>query len=269
MRILATPAELAGALGRPDGPARVGLVPTMGSLHEGHLSLIRLAAEECREVVVSVFVNPTQFDASRDLDAYPRDLDSDAELAQSAGAGVVFAPAAATMYPDGYETWVELDHTAQGMEGAARPGHFRGVATVCLKLFNIVAPDRVYFGWKDAQQSAVIGRMIADLNLPIVLRMGPTMRDSNGLALSSRNARLTPEQRELATVLPRALAAGVAADEAGGNAVEAARAVLASDTRIETDYVEEMTAHDHRMLCAAVRVGDVRLIDNMILEGPG
>ena len=268
MRVVTTPAELDEALERPHDPARLGLVPTMGSLHEGHLSLIHLAAQECRKVVVSVFVNPAQFQATSDLTAYPRDLESDAELASGAGADVVFAPDEATIYPEGFETWVEPTGSAQGMEGAARPGHFRGVATVCLKLFNMVAPSSVYFGWKDAQQTAVIGHMIDDLNLPLALRLGATVRDPDGLALSSRNARLSADERTRAALLPRALEAGVAAFRSGRSAVEAARALLASDTQIETDYVEEMSAHDHRLLCGAVRIGEIRLIDNMILEEP-
>ena len=268
MKIVSTAAGLAAALGRSDDGARSGLVPTMGSLHEGHISLIRMADRECGTVVVSVFVNPTQFDETRDLAAYPRDLEADAELAREAGADVIFAPSAAEMYPDGFETWVDLTEATDGMEGAARPGHFRGVATVCLKLFNLVAADNVYFGWKDAQQTAVISRMIRDLNVPVTLRLGATVRDADGLALSSRNARLSTEERERAALLPRALAAGVAAYAAEEDASEAAMALLASDSQIGTDYVEEMTAHDHRILCGAIRIGAVRLIDNMILEEP-
>ena len=268
MRVVSTAPELADALDRERTGPEVGLVPTMGSLHKGHLSLIRMADAECPEVVVSVFVNPTQFGETRDLDAYPRDLEADAELAESAGADVIFAPAAPDMYPEGFETWVELTETTQGMEGAARPGHFRGVATVCLKLFNLVAPDSVYFGWKDAQQSAVIAQMIRDLNLPLELRLGETVRDEDGLALSSRNARLSAEERERAALLPRALTAGVEANAAAEDATHAAKAVLASDPEIETEYVETMTAHGHRLLCAAIRLGEIRLIDNMILEEP-
>ena len=266
MKILATRGALDEALGRADTDTATGLVPTMGSLHEGHLSLIRMARAECETVVVSVFVNPAQFDETRDLAAYPRETEADAELAARVGADIVFAPSAETMYPEGFETWVELGASTERMEGSVRPGHFRGVATVCLKLFNVVRPDRVYFGMKDAQQTAVIARMIDDLNVPVSLRLGHTVRDTDGLALSSRNARLSPEERELALLLPRALAAGVAAHAAGNDPVEAARALLASDNAIETDYVEELSAHDYRLLCGAIRVGAVRLIDNMILE---
>ena len=271
MKIVSNAADLAAAMRRPARDARAGLaglVPTMGSLHDGHISLIRMADEECETVVVSLFVNPSQFEETRDLAAYPRDLEADAELAREAGADIIFAPSAAEMYPDGFETWIDLTETTQGMEGAARPGHFRGVATVCLKLFNLVGARTVYFGWKDAQQTAVISQMLSDLNVPVVLRLGATVRDPDGLALSSRNARLSPEERARATVLPRALAAGVAAHAAEEDAAEAALALLASGPQIETDYVEEMTAHDHRILCGAIRIGAVRLIDNMIMEEP-
>ena len=268
MKIVTTESELADATGRAHLPAAIALVPTMGSLHEGHLSLIRMADAECATVVVSVFVNPTQFDETRDLSTYPRDLEADAELAREAGADVIFAPEAAAMYPDGYETWVELTESTRKMEGDARPGHFRGVATVCLKLFNLVAPDNVYFGLKDAQQTAVIGRMIDDLNVPVKLRLGPTVRDTDGLALSSRNAKLSNAQRRQARALSRALSAGVSAHRAGGDPAEAASTLLASNTQIETDYVEEMSAHGYRLLCGAIRLGTIRLIDNMILEEP-
>ena len=268
MKIVTTAVELAAATGRETRQTSLGLVPTMGSLHEGHLSLIRMASAECETVVVSIFVNPTQFDQTRDLESYPRHFERDAELAREAGADLIFAPSAAAMYPDGYETWIELTATTQGMEGAMRSGHFRGVATVCLKLFNLVGPDNVYFGLKDAQQTAVVGAMIRDLNVPVTLRLGPTVRDDAGLALSSRNANLSTEERGRAAILPRALSAGVSAGRAGDDAAEAALALLASAAEIETDYVEEMSAHGHRLLCGAIRVGAVRLIDNMILEVP-
>ncbi len=266
MKIVSSTIELNAALERPTLADLTGLVPTMGSLHEGHLSLIRLARSECSRVVVSIFVNPTQFSETRDLDAYPRQLERDAELAADAGAGVVFAPNAEDMYPDGFETWVEPSETAKGLEGKMRPGHFRGVATVCLKLFNLVAPHRAYFGWKDAQQTAVVGRMISDLNVQVTLRLGETVREPDGLALSSRNARLSADERDRAKVLPQALRAGLAAHAAHQNAKEAALAVLADDPQLEVEYVEEMTAHGHRLLCAALHIGTTRLIDNMRLE---
>jgi pantoate--beta-alanine ligase len=266
VKIVSSPVELNAALERSALVELTGLVPTMGSLHEGHLSLIRMARSECSRVVVSIFVNPTQFSETRDLDAYPRQLERDAELAANAGAGVVFAPNAEDMYPDGFETWVEPSETAKGLEGQMRPGHFRGVATVCLKLFNLVAPHHAYFGWKDAQQTAVVARMISDLNVQVTLRLGETVREPDGLALSSRNARLSADERDRAKVLPRALHAGLAAHAAHQNAKEAALAVLADDPQLEVEYVEEMTAHGHRLLCAALRIGTTRLIDNMRLE---
>ena len=268
MRIVDSAPALAEALERPRSGTAIGLVPTMGSLHEGHLSLIRMAAAECSNVVASVFVNPTQFGEAQDIDRYPRQLDRDAELAASAGADMIFAPTVDYMYPDGFETWVEVTDTARGLEGDARLGHFRGVATVCLKLFNLVAPDIVYFGWKDAQQTAVIHRMIRDLDLTLTLRLGATVREPDGLAMSSRNAQLSTAERERASLLPRALTAGVAAYTDGDDPSDAALAVLATDDAIEVDYVQQMTAHDHRLLCAAVRIGTTRLIDNVILEEP-
>ena len=220
----------------------VGLVPTMGALHAGHEALIAAARAECETVVVSIFVNPAQFDEARDL-----------EIASAAGADVVFAPAAAELYPDGFQTWVDVTELSRGLEGAFRPGHFRGVATICLKLFNLVRPRYAYFGQKDAQQLAVIRRMVADLNLDLTVRSVPTVRDTDGLALSSRNVLLTPEERELALALPRALST---------RDVRAARDALAG---LDVDYVE-VADFDPPVLAAAVRVGSTRLIDNVVLE---
>jgi pantoate--beta-alanine ligase len=231
----------------------VGLVPTMGALHAGHESLVRAAAGENDTVVVSLFVNPAQFDESADLATYPRDEERDAELAAAAGADVLFAPSADEIYPGGFQTWVEVEELSRGLEGDHRPGHFRGVATICLKLFNIVRPRRVYFGQKDAQQVAVIRRMVRDLNLPVEVRSLPTVRDADGLALSSRNARLSPAEREAALALPRALATRDPA---------AARAALAG---LDVDYVE-VADFEPPVLAAAVRVGSTRLIDNVVLE---
>jgi pantoate--beta-alanine ligase len=236
--------------------ARVGLVPTMGSFHDGHLSLFRAARDECDLVVVSLFVNPAQFGAGEDLDRYPRDEERDAEIAQKAGADVLFVPSAEEMYPDGFATWVDVEES--GGEAAARPGHFRGVATVCLKLVNIVRPDVAYFGQKDAQQVAVLRRMVSDLNLTLELRVLPTVRDADGLALSSRNAYLSPAERELALALPRALEAGRSAS----NPVAATRAAL---NGVEPEYVEIVDLGDVRVLTAAARVGSTRLIDNVVL----
>ena len=171
---------------------RVGLVPTMGAFHEGHVALFRAAREECEAVVVSLFVNPTQFGPNEDLSRYPRDESRDAQVAEAAGVDILFSPSVEEMYPDGYATWVDVEQT--GAEGDARPGHFRGVATVCLKLFNIVRPQVAYFGQKDAQQAAVLRRMIRDLDVDLDLRVVPTVRDADGLALSSRNAYLSDEE---------------------------------------------------------------------------
>jgi pantoate--beta-alanine ligase len=231
----------------------VGLVATMGALHAGHEALIARAAAECDTVVVSVFVNPAQFGDADDLAAYPRDLDADAAVAEAAGADVLFAPAVDEMYPLGYQTWVEVEEIARGLEGEHRPGHFRGVATVCLKLFNIVRPRRAYFGQKDAQQLAVLRRMVRDLDVGVDIVSVPTVRDPDGLALSSRNARLSHADRERALALPRALAT---------RDVDAARAALAG---LDVDYVE-IADFDPPVLAAAVRVGGTRLIDNVVLE---
>ena len=247
MRIVRRIADL-GAL---DGV--VGLVPTMGALHAGHESLVAHAADESDTVVVSVFVNPAQFGDPDDLAAYPRDVDGDAAIAEAAGADVLFAPPVEEMYPPGFQTWVDVEELSRGLEGQYRPGHFRGVATVCLKLFNIVRPRRAYFGQKDAQQLAVLRRMVRDLDLDLTIVSVPTVRDADGLALSSRNARLSPAERELALALPRALATRDA---------EAARAALDG---LDVDYVE-VADFDPPVLAAAVRVGNTRLIDNVVLE---
>jgi pantoate--beta-alanine ligase len=244
----------AGLAGRRGGA--IGLVPTMGALHDGHLSLLAAARAECDTVVMSLFVNPTQFGDAGDLNGYPRDEGRDIELAEGAGVDLVFAPGADEMYPPGFQTWVDVTELGAMLEGRSRPGHFRGVATVCLKLFTVIRPDRVYFGQKDAQQVAVIGRLITDLALELELRVCPTVRDADGLALSSRNARLTAEERELALVLPRALAERDATR---------ARALLA-DRGLDVDYVE-VAPFEPPVLAAAVRVGSTRLIDNVPLEG--
>src|SRR6059058_421071 len=186
----------------------VGLVPTMGAFHDGHLALFRAARAESDFVVVSLFVNPSQFGADEDLDRYPRDEARDAKLADDEGIDILFAPAVEELYPRGYETWVDVEHLGRVLEGVHRPGHFRAVATICLKLFNIVRPHRAYFGQKDAQQAAVVRRMVRDLDLDLEIRVLPTVRDADGLALSSRNARLSPAERASALALPRALATG-------------------------------------------------------------
>jgi pantoate--beta-alanine ligase len=251
MKVVRTLADLETA-------PETGLVPTMGALHAGHLALLRAARAENERVVMSLFVNPAQFDDEADLAAYPRDEARDLELAEAAGVDVVLAPDASELYPPGFATWVEPED--EGAEGAARPGHFRGVATVCLKLFNLVRPERAYFGQKDARQVAVIRRLVRDLNVPVEVRVVPTVRDEDGLALSSRNARLSPADRELALGLPRALEAAIGADDP----VAAARATL---NGLEPDYVELVDLGGATVLAAAVRVGSVRLLDNVLLKG--
>ena len=260
MKMLRTVQEAREAI---DPSKRVGLVPTMGAFHEGHLSLFRAARAECELVVVSLFVNPAQFGAGEDLELYPRDEERDARLAQEAGVDFLFAPDAEELYPEGFGTWVDIEE--KGAEAEARPGHFRGVATICLKLFNIVRPDVAYFGQKDAQQAAVLRRLVHDLNLALELRILPTVRDPDGLALSSRNAYLSPEERERALALPRALEAGRSAHARGSDPVAAAHAALDGLT---ADYVELLDLGDTTVLAAATRVGTTRLIDNVILEVP-
>ena len=257
MIVARTIAEARAAIAerRADGQAPAGLVPTMGALHAGHLSLLAAARAECQLVVMSLFVNPSQFGEAADLAAYPRDEATDLAAAADAGADVVFAPPAAEMYPPGFETWVEVERLGAIHEGAHRPGHFRGVATVVLKLLHITTPDLVYFGQKDAQQVEVIRTLLRDLDLPVRLRVLPTVRDADGLALSSRNARLSREERQQALALPRALATGDPAH---------ARAILV-EAGLAPDYVEVLD-FDPRVLAAAVRVGNNRLIDNVIVD---
>ena len=267
MRISRTITELREALAPLRAESEIGFVPTMGALHAGHLSLFAAAREESGVVVASIFVNPAQFGPADDLERYPRDLESDARRARDAGVDHLFVPAAEEIYPDGFDTWVDVGELGTRLEGAARPGHFRGVATVCLKLFNIVQPTRVYFGQKDAQQAAVIERMLRDLAVPVELRVVPTVRDEDGLALSSRNAYLSREEREAARAFPSALVAGERAHRAGDDAVAAARAALAEEPSVRPEYVELARFNGRLLLVAAARVGNTRLIDNVVLEG--
>ncbi len=262
MRTIRTVDELRAALA---DAGNIGLVPTMGAFHEGHLFLLRAARKENDVVVASLFVNPAQFDDESDLDAYPRDETRDAQLAAEAGVDILFAPSLVEMYPAGFQTWVDVEGVSRGLEGEARPGHFRAVATVCLKLFNIVRPARAYFGQKDAQQAAVIRRLVCDLNLPLEIRVLPTVHDTDGLALSSRNARLSPEDRARALALPRALARGAEIYRLGGDAVAATRAAL---NGLTPDYVELFDLDGALVLATAVRIGSTRLIDNVVLEVP-
>ena len=239
----------AALAGRRDG--RVGLVPTMGALHNGHRALLDAARRGCDTVVMSLFVNPAQFGDAADLNGYPRDEEQDLGVARAAGVDVVFAPTAEELYPPGYQTWVEVTELGATLEGEHRPGHFRAVATICLKLFTIVRPDVAYFGQKDAQQVEVVRRLIADLHLELALEVVDTVRDKDGLALSSRNTRLSAAERARALALPRALATGDP---------ETARAILEA-AGLEVEYVA-VAPFDPPTLAAAVRVGSTRLIDN-------
>jgi pantoate--beta-alanine ligase len=232
--------------------ATIGLVPTMGALHGGHVALLEAARTECDSVVMSLFVNQAQFESRDDYVRYPRDEERDARIAAETGVDILFAPTAEEMFPPGYGTWVEPEE--HGLEAEFRPGHFRGVATVCLKLFNIVRPQRVYFGQKDAQQVHVLLRMLRDFNLAVELRVQPTVRDPDGLALSSRNVLLTPEERELALALPRALQT---------RDPERARELLDG---VDVDYVA-VADFEPKVLVGAIRVGRTRLIDNVPLKG--
>ena len=241
----------------------VGLVPTMGALHEGHASLIRRSAADCDVTAVTVFVNPLQFGPAEDFATYPRDLEGDVAVAGAAGAGIVFAPPVEEMYPEGQPAVTVHVAGEDELEGAARPGHFDGVATVVAKLFNLAGPCRAYFGEKDWQQLRVVRRLVADLSFAVEVVGCPTVRAADGLALSSRNVRLSPAEREAATVLHRALQAGVAARMAGERSPAMVRrimaGVVAGEPLATLDYLE---ARPDRLLIAA-RVGDVRLIDNL------
>lgn len=258
----------------------VGLVPTMGALHEGHLSLVRRARQENDLVVVSIFVNPTQFGPSEDFAKYPRDLEGDLRVLREAGCDLAFSPPADEMYAHDHSTWVEVEGLTAGLCGRSRPGHFRGVCTVVAKLIGICGPDRAYFGEKDAQQLAVIERMVRDLNLATEIVPCPIVRENDGLAMSSRNARLSPEARSQAPVLYRALTAAEGAVREGERDARTletlVRSVLAEAPLAEVDYVEIVRAEDLRsvidisetpdgtcLIAVAVRFGDVRLIDNV------
>jgi pantoate--beta-alanine ligase len=253
VRVVRTIDEVRAALGPRRGEPRIGLVPTMGAFHDGHVSLFRAARAECGTVVVSLFVNPAQFQEETDLERYPHDEARDVAVAKREGVDLVFVPPATEMYPDGFQTWVEVTELGSILEGTFRPGHFRGVATICLKLFNVVRPDVAYFGQKDAQQVEVIRRLVRDLDLELELRVLPTVRDEDGLALSSRNARLSPEERRQALALPRALATR--------DADEALRLL----DGIPVDYVE-VADFDPPVLAAAIRIGGTRLIDNVVVS---
>lgn len=284
MRVITTIQEMVDA--REDWPLshEIGFVPTMGYLHEGHLTLARQARRENDVLIASIYVNPTQFGPREDLNTYPRDLPRDLRLLEEEGVDIVFVPASAEMYPPGFVTYVDpAGPLAEQAEGASRPGHFRGVATVVLKFFEIVRPHRAYFGQKDGQQVTVIARMVQDFNLPVQLRILPTMREADGLAMSSRNAYLLGEDRIAARVLYRALRAGRAAFEtnAGGRASLATTAMIdtmQSEPRAHLDYAEirdprsflaQESLDAPALLLIAAKIGPARLIDNFLLREDG
>ncbi len=259
----------------------VGLVPTMGFLHEGHLSLVRAARAECASVVVSIFVNPTQFGPTEDLAAYPRDLPRDLAMLEAEGVDLVWTPTPEIMYPPGYQTWVTVEEVTKRLEGEMRPGHFRGVTTVVAKLFNAVQPQKAYFGQKDAQQALVVRQMVRDLNFPLEIVVCPIVREADGLAMSSRNAYLNPAERQAAVVLSRGLRAAQTAFNNGERDAERLRRIVADMVNAEPlarlQYVscaDPETLHEieghishHALLSMAVYVGKTRLIDNLQLEG--
>jgi len=260
-------------------PAPLGLVPTMGYLHEGHLALVRRARDECASVAVSIFVNPAQFGPNEDLSSYPRDLDRDLSLLEPLGVDLVWAPRPELMYPSGFQTWVTVENLTLPLEGAVRPGHFRGVTTVVAKLLNAVQPQMAYFGQKDAQQAAVIRRMTRDLDFPVEIIICPTVREGDGLAMSSRNAYLSAEQRKAATVLYRALSAAEQAYRTGERGAQILREIVAQVVASEPlarlqyvscadfDTLEELDAVSAKVLLSmAVYMGKTRLIDNFVLE---
>jgi pantoate--beta-alanine ligase len=276
MMIVTTLDELRSARLLLDG--KVGFVPTMGYLHEGHVSLARRAREECERVVASIFVNPTQFGAHEDLSKYPHDLERDLRLLEAAGVDLVWTPTTEVMYPPGFATWVEVEGLTRPLEGSARPGHFRGVTTVVAKLFNAVQPHKAYFGQKDAQQAAVIRKMTHDLDFPVDVIVCSTVREADGLALSSRNGYLSPEERAAATILFRALSAARSAYERGERGADKLRSImaetLASEPRAQMQYVsvadydtlEELpTVTGKTLLSMAIYLGKTRLIDNFVL----
>lgn len=260
-------------------PGPVGLVPTMGYLHEGHLSLVQAAKKECASVVVSIFVNPTQFGPSEDLEAYPRDLPRDLSLLEKEGVDLVWMPTTEVMYPKRFQTWVTVEEVTQPLEGKMRPGHFRGVATVVTKLFTAVQPQKAYFGQKDAQQAVVIRQLVRDLNIPLDVVVCPIVREPDGLAMSSRNAYLNPAERQAATILYRGLTAAESAFREGLRDADSLRRIVTEKINAEPlahlQYVScahpetlkelEGAIEEKALLSLAVYVGKTRLIDNLLL----
>lgn len=279
MEVVKTIKEVRAAVSsaRADGK-RIGFVPTMGALHAGHVSLIDRAVADCDFVVVSIFVNPTQFGPNEDFDKYPRDLDVDAAICEKAGADVIFAPSASEMYPSQNSTWVDVEGITDHLCGASRAGHFRGVTTVCTKLFNIVCPDQAFFGQKDAQQAIVIKRMVADLNMPLEIVVCPTVRHEDGLALSSRNKYLSDAERKDALLISKALKACAKAIVCGENDAEKLVALMKSIISggavnieylsiVDTRTLENVSEIEGQVLVAiAAKVGKTRLIDNIFVD---
>jgi pantoate--beta-alanine ligase len=277
MQVVRTIAEIRALRQKLSGP--VGFVPTMGYLHEGHLALVKQARRENSAVIVSIYVNPTQFGPREDFGAYPRDLDRDLDLLRKEGTDIVFVPLDDEVYSPGFSSWVDVEKVTERLEGASRPGHFRGVATIVTKLFNIVQPTRAYFGQKDAQQVVVIKRMVADLNMDLEVVLVPTVRESDGLAMSSRNIYLNPKERQAATILFKALTLVQQLRRGGEKDAEKIRrqmaALIQKEPLAHVDYVsiadaetlEELNLLDRTAVASlAVKIGKTRLIDNMPLE---
>jgi pantoate--beta-alanine ligase len=277
MQVADTIADMKRLRSAMTGP--VGFVPTMGYLHEGHISLVRRAREENTSVVASIFVNPTQFAPSEDFEDYPRDTQRDLAMLEEAGTDIVFMPTVDEMYPEGFSSWVEVGKLTERLEGASRPTHFRGVTTVCNKLFNIVEPDRAYFGQKDAQQALVIKKMVADLNMNLEIVVCPTIREPDGLAMSSRHVYLSPEQRQAAVSLYQAIKLAEELWAQGERNAERLRQVVTDHIQQqplgEIEYVsiadmgtlEELeTVTGSALLSLVVRFGKTRLLDNTILQ---
>ena len=276
MKVVSTLQELHTA--RKAFQGTVGFVPTMGFLHAGHISLVNSARAGCTNVVASIFVNPTQFGPNEDLAKYPRDLPRDLAMLEAAGVGLVWTPTVEGMYPTGYQTWVDVEGLTVGLEGEIRPGHFRGVATIIAKLFNAIRPDRAYFGQKDAQQAAVIRQMTTDLDFPIEIVVCPTIREADGLAMSSRNSYLNPEERKVAPILFRALSTAKTTYKSGVREAESLRRVMRdliiSEPLARLQYVscanydtleELIVVQNKALLSMAVFLGKTRLIDNIVI----